>query len=150
LPTFVLAQSLGGAVAAVALSECPYEGLRGIIFDSTFASYRDISRRKLGSMFLTWPLQYPLSWLVSDWRRPDEAIKLLQLPSLFFHSRKDPVVPYDEGRALYAAAQEPKTWVDVEGEGHTLALASRDSPYRQTLIRFFDLWADGRPPPKRP
>ncbi len=138
LPTFVIGQSLGGAVAVSSLARCPYPRLRGLVIDSSFGSYRGLARTKLSGFWLTWPLQYPLSFLVSDAEAsPNDLIKNLSgTPLLFFHSPQDPVVPYQAGRELFTAAGEPKTWVAIGAKGHTGAL-SAGSPYRAELLRFF-------------
>ncbi len=137
-PTFIIGQSLGGAVVPVALHRCPYPPLRGIVIDSSFASYRDIARRKLASFWLSWPLQYPLSYLIADDPRPDAVIGAVKVPFIFFHNPDDPVVPFEEGQALYAAAGNPKEFIEVHANGHTAAFGRRDSPYRPMVLDFFN------------
>ena len=60
----VVGQSLGGALALAALEREGGEGVRGLILDSTFASYREVAQDKLRQWWLTWPLQWPLSRLL--------------------------------------------------------------------------------------
>lgn len=53
-------------------------------------------------------------------RNPFESIlKVRQIdsPMLFIHSPDDRVIPIEEGRRLFAAAEEPKAFVEVKG-GH--------------------------------
>ena len=51
------------------------EGVRGLILDSTFASYRDVAQDKLRRWWPTWPLQWPLSrLLISDRFAPERLI----------------------------------------------------------------------------
>ena len=138
LPLAVIAQSLGGTVATASLPLCPPKHLRGVVFDSTYSSYRHIARLKLASFWLTWPLQYPLSWLISDEVDLTKSVAKLHVPVLFFHSIEDPVVPYELGRDLYYAAAAPKQFIDVPTIGHTAAFAADDSPMKQVLLRFFD------------
>jgi alpha-beta hydrolase superfamily lysophospholipase len=136
LPMFVVAQSLGGAVAAASLPKCPPPQLKGVVFDSTFSSYRQIARAKLADIWLTWPLQYPLSYLVSDEEDLTEEIAKIRVPVLFFHSLRDPVVPYKLGQELFAAAADPKEFVSLKETGHTRALAEEAS--QEKLVEFFD------------
>lgn len=139
LPAFMIGQSLGGAVAITSLARCPYPQLRGLLIDSSFHSYRGIAQLKLASFWLSWPLQYPLSLLISeDAGSPADAVRAIRgVPLLFFHSPRDPVVPYESGRRLFKQAPEPKQWVDVGFVGHLGAL-SDGSPYRRTLLEFFE------------
>jgi hypothetical protein len=136
IPLFVVAQSLGGAVAAASLSKCPPSLLKGVVFDSTFSSYRRIARAKLANIWLTWPLQYPLSYLVSDKVDLTEEVAKIRVPVLFFHSLRDPVVPYELGQELFAAAAEPKEFVSLKEIGHTRALAEEDS--QEKMVDFFE------------
>jgi fermentation-respiration switch protein FrsA (DUF1100 family) len=133
---FLIGQSLGGAIATVAAAKEESKAIRGLILDSTFASYRGIAKDKLADFWLTWPLQWPLSFLISDDLSPEEAIPNLHVPLLFFHSPLDPAVPYRQGQRLYAHARGDKIWVDVTEPGHTGAFASEDDSYRQTTLAF--------------
>ena len=128
----VLAQSLGGACAAAALGEGAVK-VRGLVLDSTFAHYIGMANEVLGGTFLT----YPLAWLLlSNSHSPAQSIaSIAPTPILCFHSLEDPVVPIRQGRALYAAAGEPKTFVEVSAPGHAVATKSRAA--RERLLQFF-------------
>jgi uncharacterized protein len=132
----VIGQSIGGAVAVSSIAHCAADQVKGLVLDSTFSSYRRIARQTLGGFFLTWPLQYPLSFLVTDDWSPIDSIHQLKMKMLFFHNVHDPVVPYKLGKELFDKAVAPKTWVDVEWDGHTSALGDPDSPYRVQLVKF--------------
>jgi len=133
---YVIGQSLGGAVAIPALATCPTDAVKGLVIDSSFSSYRQIARQKLGGFFVTWPLQYPLSFLVTDDWSPIDSIDQLKMKMIFFHSPNDPVVPYNLGKDLYDKALAPKIWVDVQWDGHTRAFGDPESPYRLQLVEF--------------
>ena len=51
-----------------------------------------------------------------------DKIGRVTIPKLFLHSPTDDVIPIAHGRALFAAAQEPKRFVEVKG-GHMDAYA---------------------------
>lgn len=136
LPLFVVGQSLGGAVAIPALVRCPPRELKGLVIDSSFASYRKTARATLRAHSLTWPFQWPLSLLVSDRESPAEAIGQIKVPVLYFHSPKDPVVPYEQGQELFAATEAQKRFIDVNEEGHVMAFAVEDGRYRRELLAF--------------
>lgn len=136
----VLGQSLGGALALAALDRDGGEGVRGVILDSTFASYRKVARLKLGGFWLTWPFQYPLSAaLISDRWAPRRLIaRRKPVPLLMLHAVGDPVVPYSQGRALFDQAPGPKEFWKLDSSGHTEALYSRASRYRPPLLAWLD------------
>jgi fermentation-respiration switch protein FrsA (DUF1100 family) len=120
----VFGQSLGGALAIHYVAHSPYrQFVRALIVESAFSSYREIAREKLAAFWLTWPLQYPLSWTVSDDYSPLRAVgQISPIPLLILHGDKDPIVPLHHGQRLYEAAHEPKALWVVPGGGHTEAM----------------------------
>jgi len=135
----VLGQSLGGAVALASLARDGGAGVRALVLDSTFSSYRRVARDKLGRVWLTWPLRWPLSFLISDRDAPDRLIAARpRVPLLMLHAPGDPVVPYAEGRRLFELAPGPKEFWDVPGDGHTEAFGRRGAEFRPRLKRFLD------------
>lgn len=143
----VVGQSLGGAIALAALDRDGGEGVRGVVLDSTFASYRRIARLKLAGFWLTWPFQYPLSaLLISDRWAPERLIaRRKPVPLLMLHAVGDPVVPYSEGRRLFELAPGPKEFWKLDGKGHTEALYLRASQYRPPLLAWLDRVLESRP-----
>ena len=103
---FVFGQSLGGAIAISSLGHHPArQRLAGLIVEGSPASLRKISREILGNHWLTWPLQYPLSYLIDDSASPIEQIKGINpLPLLIAHSRDDQIIPWQHGYRLHQAA----------------------------------------------
>lgn len=136
----VVGQSLGGALALAALDRDGGEGVRGVVLDSTFSSYRRIARLKLGSVWPTWALQYPLSaLLISDRWAPERLIaRRKPVPLLVLHAIPDPVVPYSEGRRLFEKAPGPKEFWKIDGKGHTEALYGLASRYRPPFLEWLD------------
>jgi fermentation-respiration switch protein FrsA (DUF1100 family) len=119
----VFGQSLGGAIAIYNIAHSPYRRhIRGLAVESAFASYRGIAREKLAAFWLTWPLQYPLSWLVSDQYSPARAVgDISPIPLLIIQGDRDPIVPVGHGRRLFELAREPKQLWIVPGGGHIQA-----------------------------
>lgn len=134
-PIIVLGQSLGGAVAASTLAENAEfaQNLSLFVVESSFPSYRLLARKKLGQFFLTWPFQYPLSFLVSDDTEPGKALKNLAMPKLFIHGDRDDVVPYEMGEILFEEAADPKEFWRIPFGRHTEAFYP-GSPYREKLL----------------
>jgi fermentation-respiration switch protein FrsA (DUF1100 family) len=119
----VFGQSLGGAIAVHRVAHTAYRGnIRALVVESAFSGYRRITREKLGDFWLTWPLQYPLSWTVSDEYSPSEAVtRISPIPLLVIHGDRDPIVPSHHGQRLFELAREPKQLWIVPGGGHIQA-----------------------------
>jgi fermentation-respiration switch protein FrsA (DUF1100 family) len=131
----IVGQSLGSAVAVVSLAQSPDVKISGLVIDSGFSSYRTIARSKLAHFWLTWPLQVPLSYLITDELSPIDFIEKLTMPVLFTHSKYDPVVPYALGQHLFSASKSlQKSFWDLTGTGHTAAFSQPGSPYRPKLV----------------
>jgi fermentation-respiration switch protein FrsA (DUF1100 family) len=137
----VFGQSLGGSIAITALASSPYKDKIGaLIVEGTFSGYRRIAREVLASAWLTWPLQWPLSFAVDDGYRPVEAIaQIAPVPVLIIQGQQDPIIRQAHAEALYAAAREPKMLWLVAGAGHIAAL--RLPIYRRRLVAYLEACA---------
>jgi len=135
----VFGQSLGGAIAIYNVAHSPYRShIRGLAIESAFASYREIVREKLAAFWLTWPLQYPLSWLVSDQYSPVRSVAAISpIPLLIMHGDQDPIVPVGNGKRLFDAAREPKQLWIVPGGGHIQAFQHQS--YRDRFVAWLKL-----------
>lgn len=106
-PLIVYGQSLGGAIAQKSVvdvkSEVPFCDL---VLDSTFSSYKGVTRGKLATMWWTWPLQPLAYFLMSDRFAADP--KDLHGPVLVIHGEQDPIVEFPNGEKLFGALNEPK------------------------------------------
>lgn len=137
-PVVVLGQSIGGAIAVHYLAEHPQQRarLKALVLDGAPASYRDVARYTLGTSWLTWPLQTPLSWLIPD---ADSAIKglpqLAGTPMLIFQSLDDSLVPLSNGISLYQAAPPPRVLQLTRG-GHVQTFF--DPTWRQVMLRYLE------------
>lgn len=136
----VIGQSLGGTVAIPSLVQSGFAGIKALVVDSTFASYREVARIKLSDIWLTWPFQYPLSYLVSDDYSPQDFVGKLSIPKLFIHAVGDPVVPFASGKKLYELANPPKEFWTIPlggiGDGHTGAFGDQNPLYRKRLVEY--------------
>jgi len=142
-------QSLGGSLAIYNVAHSPYRRhIRALAVESAFASYRDIAREKLASFWLTWPLQYPLSWLISDKYSPAAAVALVSpIPLLIIHGDHDAIVPVSNAKRLFELAREPKQlWIVPDG-GHIQAFHHR--VYRDRFVAWLNQ-ALSAPPPVSP
>ncbi|WP_171909749.1 alpha/beta hydrolase [Aquisalimonas asiatica] len=135
----VFGQSLGASVAITTVANHgAAHGVRGLIADSPFSSYRGIAREKFGELWLTWPFQWPLSLTIDDDHAPiDHVASVSPIPLLLIAGDDDRVVPSHHSQDLYAAAQPPKDAWHYRGVGHTQAVA-RDNVRRRLVA-----WLDG-------
>ena len=98
--------SLGSAVAVNLAAEVPSAA---VILEGAPASLVAIGER-----------QYPWVPIRAVMRNPFESILKIgrvDAPLLFLHSPEDEIIPIEEGRRLFGAAPEPRTFVEIRG-GH--------------------------------
>jgi fermentation-respiration switch protein FrsA (DUF1100 family) len=144
LPLIVYGQSLGGSVALRLAAQTPQRGrIAAVVAESAFSSYRRIAREKLAQAWPTWPLQWPLSFLVSDrWSAIDVVDRISPIPLLLIHGQRDVIVDWHHSERLYAAARDPKDlWLIPEGR-HTDAM--RAEAQRTRLVGFLDSALENR------
>lgn len=101
----IFGRSLGAAVAAhLAAAHKP----KALILESGFTSAPDLAAE------IYWFL--PVRWLLR--LRYDAAayLKQVRAPVLIVHSRDDEIIPFRHGRALFAAANEPKELLQIRGD----------------------------------
>jgi uncharacterized protein len=134
----ILAQSLGGASAIYNVAHSPYrDKIKALITESAFSDYRTITREKLASFWLTWPLQWPLSFSIDNDYSPLPLVsKISPIPLLIIHGDEDQVVPLSHGQALFAAAAQPKEMWVVRGGGHIGAF--RQKKYQYQLLEYLE------------
>lgn len=143
---FVLAQSLGGAVAISALATPgEQEKISGLVVESTFHSYRGLARMKFASSWLLWCFQWMPYILLSGDANAIDAAPELHLPILTFHAKDDPVVSIESGRLLYTALAKtsPVQSYELEGNRHVGAFADPKGMPRQKMFEFLGLPKQG-------
>jgi uncharacterized protein len=118
----LMGESLGGAVAVDLAAE---KGARGLILESTFTSLADV-----GAYHFPW---LPVRLLLRTRLDAEAKIKRYHGPLLESHGDADTIVPYQFGRRLFDAANEPKQFITFPGGEHN-ALRSRQ--YYEELGRF--------------
>ncbi len=119
-------RSLGGSVASwLAMQNNP----GALIVDSAFTSVPDIGQEA-----------YP--WLpvrlLSRFKHPTrEYVAQSPCPVLIVHSRDDEIIPFHHGEAIFSAAPEPKTFLEIRG-GHNDAQVTSASKYYNGLYSFLN------------
>jgi fermentation-respiration switch protein FrsA (DUF1100 family) len=124
-------RSLGSAVAIdLAVTQSP----RGLILETPFTSLRDMARQLLPR---------PLSAVLPRSFDSLDKIRAVGCPKLFLHGDQDEIIPYEQGRRLFAAAPPPKAFFTIRGAGHNDTYIVGGAPYFARITMFFDALASG-------
>ncbi|MEO7726691.1 MAG: alpha/beta hydrolase [Burkholderiales bacterium] len=102
----IVGESLGGGVATWLAVKYPP---RALVLASVFTSVPD-----LGARLYPW---LPVRLLARIEYNNLARIGQVAVPVLIAHSRADDVIPFDHGEKLFAAAHEPKQFLELTG-GH--------------------------------
>lgn len=131
---YILGQSLGAALAIRLTAGSDLQrNACGLITDAAFDSFPGIVREKLADVWLTWPFQYPLSWLIPGQDNPIDFIDRIYLPLMIIHSQRDEVIPYHHGERLYTKANTPKQFLATQTP-HTATFAVPE--HRKAMLTF--------------
>ncbi len=114
--------SLGGGVATHLAVKYPH---RALILCKTFSSLPDV-----GSHRFPW---LPVRWMMRNRFDSLARIKDCKRPVFITHGKLDDTIPYDQGVALYEAANEPKFFLPDDDGDHDSGL---DRVFFTELKRF--------------
>jgi fermentation-respiration switch protein FrsA (DUF1100 family) len=120
----VFGRSLGGSLAAWLAAE---RHPRALIVDSSFTSVPDI-----GQDVYPW---LPVRLLARIRHPTREFVGIASCPVLVVHSRDDEIIPFHHGEALFDAANEPRTFLELRG-GHNDTHFTSGAIYIDGLRRF--------------
>jgi fermentation-respiration switch protein FrsA (DUF1100 family) len=120
----IYGHSLGAAVAVQLATTVEAAGL---ILEGAFTSVPD-----RGKELYPW---LPVHWMVRNRFNSLGLIGQIRMPLLIIHGRDDATIPIAHGRRLFAAAPEPKTFLDVPG-GHDDAFQTGAVQYQTGIRRF--------------
>jgi pimeloyl-ACP methyl ester carboxylesterase len=99
-------ESLGGAVAAwLAVRQKP----AALVIASSFTSVPDLGQHIYPYL--------PVRWLARIHYDTRGYLRAVSVPVLIAHSPEDEIIPFEHGRALFAAANPPKQFLELAG-GH--------------------------------
>lgn len=116
----VFGRSLGGAVGAqLAAGLAAGQQPAAVIIESSFTSGADMARRlyPIYPARLLTRLEYPVI----------DYVRSLHCPVLVVHSRDDEIIPFAMGQEIYAAAPQPKDFIELRGDHNAGFWISRES-----------------------
>lgn len=116
-------ESLGCGVAV----ELATKGARGLILENAFTSLPDVAAHHY-----SWA---PVRLLMRNRLRSIDKIGQFKGPLLQAHGDSDTVIPYELGRRLFEAANEPKEFVTIPNGDHN---APRSAAFWDAADRFLD------------
>jgi fermentation-respiration switch protein FrsA (DUF1100 family) len=119
-------QSLGTAVAANLAAR---KQVGAVVLEAPFPSASVLARR------LFWFLP-GIHLLVYGQLDTAARLKQIAVPLLIVHCTQDPVVPFELGQATYAAANQPKQFLTINGYCHEQSSLIAPTQYRPTLQNF--------------
>lgn len=120
----VFGRSLGGAVATQLASQVQP---RALIIESTFSSVNDMASKIL-------PLVSSLIYLRYDFNTVFN-IKQVTVPVLVMHSPDDDIIPFEYGLKVFAAANTPKIFHELQGS-HNSSFMQNIPQYQNTIMQF--------------
>lgn len=121
----VFGRSLGSAVALHAALK---HRTAGLIMESPFES--------VAAMVAQMPVLRVFAAFLKSRFKNRERVRWLKVPLLVVHGDRDRTVPIEQGRAVFAAAPEPKEFYVVEGAGHNDTYQVGGAEYRRRIAEF--------------
>lgn len=119
----IVGRSLGGGVAAE-LAKKVHPAM--LILESTFTSMTEVSAKHYPFM--------PTSLIVKHEYETYSKLRDIHCPIVIAHSKKDEVIPYEHSQRNFAAANEPKQFIELDG-GHGGGFLLSKQPYVEGLQR---------------
>ena len=126
----LMGESLGGAVMVDLAAK---DGARGLILENTFTSMPHVAAHHY-----PW---IPVKWLMRTQLNSAAKIGTFHGPLLQIHGDADTIVPFDIGKQLFEAANQPKELVVISGGDHN---DSRTQENFEAVDRFLGVLSDSR------
>ncbi|MBN1621918.1 MAG: alpha/beta hydrolase [Endomicrobiales bacterium] len=119
-------RSLGGSIATWLASKY---NPKALIVESCFTSVKD-----LGSQLYPF---LPVRLLSKFDYNTKEYLKSAKCPVLIIHSKDDDIIPFSHGKKLFAAANEPKDFLEISGSHNEGFIISADK-YEKKIDSFIN------------
>lgn len=123
----VFGQSLGSAIAVELAVQ---RQVHGLILEAPFTSVPAMARATMPWL--------PIGSLFSTKYDTLSKIGGVEAPLLILHGDRDEIVPYSQGRRVFEAAREPKTFYTIPGAGHNDTYGVGGRAYFEAIARFIE------------
>lgn len=120
----IFGRSLGGAIAANLAAK---NHSAGLIMESVFTSVPDMAAK-------LYPV-FPVRLLCRFQYDSKKSLSKVAIPVLIVHSPDDEIIPFENGKELFAQASEPKTFLQIRG-GHNDGFIASGPLYYEGLEKF--------------
>jgi uncharacterized protein len=121
-------QSLGTTVASYIAA---HREVSGVILEAPFPS-----ASRIASHF--YPFLPGVSLVVRSQFDTQKRLSQIKAPLLIVHCTRDPVIPFELGKAVYDAAPSPKTFLAIDGICHEESSLIAPSRYHAALQQFLE------------
>ena len=122
----IIGRSLGGSVASwLAAQQSPL----ALIVEASFTSVPNVAEDLYPGL--------PVKWFIRFRHPTRDHVRQTKSSVLIIHSRGDEIIPYHHGEALFAAANTPKTFLEVRG-GHNDFFVHDEETYLAGVKSFLD------------
>ena len=138
--------SMGGSTLAYLSDALTEDRVPCMMIDCGFISaenqlYSDAKRMHLPPLLIPYIRWICLMEQKIDIReKTTEHLRHAKKPILFFHGTADPTVPLEEGRKNYEACSAAKSFVIVEGAGHTTAFCTDEHQVTSAMTDFLQAY----------
>ena len=123
----IFGRSLGAAIACdLATKQKP----AALIMESAFASVPHLAAK-------LYPF-FPVRWLSRFKYNNLKKTKNIKYPVMFIHSRQDEIIPFSQGEKLFAEANEPKKFLEIQGSHNDGFYVSKQK-YENGIREFLQL-----------
>lgn len=120
-------RSLGAAIATEMATRFESQGL---ILESPFVSIAEMAR-------VLFPF-VPIGPLLRTRYDVRATIQKIQVPLLVLHGDRDEVIPFEQGKLVFAAAPEPKRFFAIAGANHNDTVVVGGESYFEQLKQFIE------------
>jgi len=120
-------RSLGSAVA---VDLAVKENCRALILETPFTSIKEMGKE-------LYPL-LPINLFLRTKYDSLSKIRDVKVPTLIMHGDKDELVPFEQGRKIYEAANEPKEFYTIPGATHNDTHIVGGEEYFDTIRNFMN------------
>ena len=134
---FIFGRSLGGGVASYLAVR---EKCAGLILESTFTSIPDVARKKF------WIL--PAEHICKIYYNTNTRLPKIHSPVMVIHSMDDDLIPYSMGVKNFNSANEPKTFLQINGS-HNAAFDHSINLWKKRVGKFMTKCLDEKSPDKK-